>query len=136
LAQKDEISLAELKEEKIISLPIETQVGEIIRGACMSVGFAPNITVKDHSINHLTEYVRLGMGVGLLMDKHLNEKYTDMHDIKVLEVTPRISSYIFLSYMKNVKLSHCGKAFLEMFLENFVGYGWEEKKNFKAEDFK
>lgn len=117
LAAFDSISLLELKGEKLITFPRNTLVYEIINAACMSVGITPYVVMSDHNVHQVIDYVRLGMGVGLLMDKHLNPQYSDLSDIKVINVTPKHRSYIYLCYLKNAYLSDGARAFIKMIEE-------------------
>lgn len=122
LANHESVALSDLKNADIITLPRETLVCDIISNACLKAGFIPHIVMSDHNINHLFDCIRLGMGVGLLMDKHFNEYVNhpaSLSGLKAIEVTPIYRTYIYLCYMKNYPLSENGRAFLDTYYQQF-----------------
>lgn len=112
LANYESVPFTKIKDEPIITLPRNVLVFDIINSACIKAGFEPRVIYGDHSISHIMDLIRLGMGVGLVFDKHLTSADDDL---KAVSLTPICNSYISLCYLNNTDLSENAKALLEIY---------------------
>ena len=111
LAGQESVALSGLRGEEIITFARETLIFDIINSACLRAGFEPQLALCDHNVDHLIDCVKLGMGVGLFMDRHLSLR----SDVRATEVTPLCRSYISLIYLKDAELSKNARNFIEMY---------------------
>lgn len=115
-AAMDQIPLAALRGEDILTLPQETLVYDIIANACMKVGFEPHVILGDHNVSHLIDCIGLGMGIGLLFDMHLNAA-SSLDLVRAVPVAPVCRTYISIARLKNEELSENARNFLAMYRE-------------------
>lgn len=118
-AEFDSIHLSQLKNEDILTLSRETIICEIVVAACMEVGFEPNMVLTDHNIDHIIDCVSLGMGIAILMDKHVDADRLRSRELKVLDIYPVTSTNISLCYLKHIRLSNAAQEFINTFQSEF-----------------
>ena len=82
LYHKKNLSLASLKNEKIVTLNKDYRVNHDFRRKCDEFGFSPNIVAETVDTNCLYKLCRLAVGVGILIDCSVD--HFDMQDLKII----------------------------------------------------
>jgi DNA-binding transcriptional LysR family regulator len=70
-ARRDEISLADLKGEPLVSMPPSSNLRRIFDGAAANAGFRLNHTITLNTYSALAQFVRRGVGVTILASTSL-----------------------------------------------------------------
>jgi LysR family transcriptional regulator, transcription activator of glutamate synthase operon len=110
LAVLKTMPLKVLAGEDLLLIEEHTFLYRLCVNACRESGFEPKIAYADDRFENLVELVIKGMGVALLM-KQL-ALYTSNPKIAIVEITPIVSTYINLCYLKGVELSDAAKQFI------------------------
>lgn len=113
LANNTSVDLKDLSKENFMFLGMDNMPGRLCRNACLRAGFEPNVTFINRYPENLIELVRSGMGIALLM-KPLAD-FNKIEGVSVAEITPIISSYLSIFYLKDKKLSRSAQMFLDFF---------------------
>ena len=93
-AQRSSVALEELKDEHFIMLTSPYELYELSYGLCTDCGFVPIVRVTTGSKPALLEFVRRGMGIGLL-DGYAAGNNVEGVSIVALENTAPIRSLCF-----------------------------------------
>jgi len=119
LAGETVIHLEQLKYEKFILLNQQTQLYKLCIDTCERVGFKPQVTFDCHRLDTILDLVTQGMGVSLLMDRHVRlPRHTGFPNnpaFRVVEVNPTFYTSISLFHCKNSSLSTSAKKFIQYF---------------------
>lgn len=110
LAKQKIIPLRMLANENFLLVDKSTMLYKLAVHACEQSGFEPKVDYSDHRLENLIELVIMGMGVALLM-KPL-ALYLSNPKIKIVDVTPVMSTQICLCYLKDSELSGAAKHFI------------------------
>lgn len=116
LAQKEQITLRELKDENFCLIKEGTLLYEMCVNACQASGFIPNITFTSHRIDSILDMVSAGDHVALLTNLHVTPpKYAPVHEKRPwvsVNLMPHIISQISLCYLSNSHLSKSAQNFV------------------------
>lgn len=112
LAQEKMIPLSLLENENFLlgmppSLPYRLSLE-----ACEQSGFEPRVTYTDPELANQIDMVVGGMGVSLAL-KQIVLFLSNPH-IAIVDVTPSVTTYIHLCYLKEQKLSEAAKHFMRI----------------------
>lgn len=66
LAQKAQLSVEELEQERFISMTAGNSMHTITMNACADAGFVPNIAIQTNDPFYVRKYVELGMGIAFV----------------------------------------------------------------------
>ncbi|MCD8146983.1 MAG: LysR family transcriptional regulator [Clostridiales bacterium] len=110
LAKRSAIQLEELKDENFLLLQPDSLLYSISTTACQKAGFTPNIAYTGKRAENIMDLVEKGMGVSLLMEKPILSLATPK--VSIIDVTPTVSTNIYIYYKKNIPLSAAAKKFL------------------------
>ncbi len=116
LAGEKSVTLQQLKDEHFCFIKEETFMYNLATSACQNAGFIPDVIYASHRIDSILDMVKEQSCVALLMDKHLDINYFKENvnsPLKVIPITPNISSQISLCYRNDKPLSDSGKLFLD-----------------------
>lgn len=116
LAQKEQITLRELKDENFCLIKEGTLLYEMCVNACQASGFIPNITFTSHRIDSILDMVSAGDHVALLTNLHVTPpKYAPVHEKRPwvsVNLMSHIISQISLCYLSNSHLSKSAQNFV------------------------
>ncbi|MCM2536183.1 LysR family transcriptional regulator [Neobacillus pocheonensis] len=118
LAKRNEVSLAELKNESFILFNKDFVSNDRIIFSCNSVGFNPHIISESSQWSFIQEMVASKLGVSLLPEsicRHLNE-----HVVPVKIVNPSIHWNLAIIWGKNQYLSYAAKEWLQFTKERLT----------------
>ncbi|MCD7757297.1 MAG: LysR family transcriptional regulator [Clostridiales bacterium] len=110
LAKRSSLQLKELKDENFLLLQPDSLLYSISTTACQKAGFTPNIAYTGKRAENIMDLVEKGMGVSLLMEKPILSLATPK--VSIVDVTPTVSTNIYIYYKKNIPLSAAAKKFL------------------------
>ncbi|MCD7843364.1 MAG: LysR family transcriptional regulator [Clostridiales bacterium] len=110
LAKRSSLQLEELKDENFLLLQPDSLLYSISTTACQKAGFTPNIAYTGKRAENIMDLVEKGMGVSLLMEKPILSLATSK--VSIVDVTPTVSTNIYIYYKKNIPLSAAAKKFL------------------------
>ncbi|BCR36722.1 LysR family transcriptional regulator [Mariniplasma anaerobium] len=102
-AKNTTIHISLLKDEEFLFLHENTSLYTICVNVCKAAGFAPNIVYTGHRIENILDLIEKGMGISLLMSKHV-EYYHDTN-VTIVNLHPKTTSVIGLCKVKNHELS-------------------------------
>lgn len=111
LAKQKEIPLKLLANENFLLALPDTMPYSLSIKACQLSGFEPRIAYTDSEIENQIEFVIKGMGVSLAMKAIVH--FLANPQIAVVDITPKVSTQIFLCYLKSAELSTSAVHFLE-----------------------
>lgn len=120
LSDEKTIHLSRLKNEDMVSLPDGTSAYKMFEDACEKEGFEPNLVLTHHSIEHLFNCAKLGMGIAILADKLIEPEWVKENEVSIVDVTPALNTCINLCYLKNAHLSEAALDFIRMYKEEFA----------------
>lgn len=126
LANEKYIRLEQLQKDKFVLLKQQTLMYQICMNACQVVGFKPQVAFDCHRIDSILDLVSQGLGVGLLMDRHIGRYIQVNHSAEdgtssvssqlgfvTAEILPEITSTIYLCHRKQTVLSETAKRFIK-----------------------
>ncbi|MGI6051596.1 MAG: LysR family transcriptional regulator [Bilifractor sp.] len=114
LAEKESISAAELRDERIATLPAETYIYDRILGACAAAGVTPNIVFTSHHIDAILDMVVKGGCTALLMDRHVPSAENNT-PYRAVRIVPLVTTEILICRRKEENISPAGDAFFRYF---------------------
>lgn len=118
LANSNQVSLFELKDEPIILLREEFALHDLIFKACIQDGFEPKISFKSSQWDFIGEMVANRLGVSIFPEA-LCQKLESSRIKTVSIVNPGISWDLALMWPKNKYLSFVSKEFIRFFSNSF-----------------
>lgn len=92
LAQRSEINLSELQQEKFLMLSKETKTYQPIIDLCHEVGFTPNISFETSRIELLLNMVASELGITIVMEKTIDNSWKN--NLAIIPITPNKTSYL------------------------------------------
>jgi LysR family transcriptional regulator, transcription activator of glutamate synthase operon len=110
LAALKMIPLQMLADEDLLLIEEHTFLYRLCVNACRESGFEPKVAYADDRFENLVDLVTQGMGVALLMKRLA--LYISSPKIAIVDITPPVSTYINLCYLKGVHLSDAAKQFV------------------------
>lgn len=119
LSQQDVIALEQLRDEDIVTLPEATSLYQMLARACEQERFEPNLVLTHHNTEHLFNCAKLGTGIAILADKLIEPGWLCESAVKVVDITPTLSTRVNLCYLKNVNLPEPALDFIRMYEEEF-----------------
>lgn len=119
LARLDSIHLEQLRNEDLVTLPDGTSFYQMLLEACEAEGFEPNLVLTHHSIEHLFNCVKVGTGIAILANKLIEPEWLAGSAVKIVDITPTLSTSINLCYSKSINLPEIAMDFVRMYEEEF-----------------
>lgn len=110
LAKEKKISLRVLENEEFLLVETQTMLYKLSVQACQQSGFSPKIVYTDHKLDNIIDLVSKGMGITLEMKRLAY--YLFNPKIAIVEITPPITTQIYLCHLKDVVLSNAAKHFI------------------------
>lgn len=119
LAQREQLSLKELEQERFCFIEEGSFLNDLCRSACQRVGIIPDVAFTSHRLDSILDMVTKGHYVALLMGKHVKYPVDSvLHTqppFSEVRITPAITSQISLCYLKDAELSAGARCFLSFF---------------------
>lgn len=116
LAAEKEIELSQLSTEHFALIQQDTMPYALCIRACREAGFTPRVAFTSHNLEGILDMVRKGSCVSLLFTNHVafphNVAFGDNPPFVAVPVTPAIHTTVYLSYLKNAKLSPSAEQFI------------------------
>lgn len=111
LAGRKELNLKELQNENLLLLRENKYTVPSFAEACKRMGFEPKIALTSYLEENLIDFVRRGIGVALLNGQHVRSMQRDA--LSIVELTPRITSEIYVLFRTEAATKKTEKIFLE-----------------------
>lgn len=99
-AKKKSVSIAELKNEKFVSLPPQSTLYAVTCDACRSAGFDPQILIVCDDPYFVRKYVSEKMGVALAPELSWKGRFRENTVLIPVENSPLITSYLIMDGKK------------------------------------
>lgn len=121
LAEKQELTLRDLQNEKFCFLKESSMIYDLCRSACQEAGFIPNIVFDSHRLDSLFDMVAYGNCIALLMNQHVKQppnsvpQAPEVLPFRMVKITPAVCTQISLCYLNTVSLSKSAEEFIEYF---------------------
>ena len=117
LAGRASLALADLANENFIMFDRGTVVHELVLDACHAAGFQPRIFYASLRVESVLGLVASNSGIALMMKKVVD--YRGHPDVVVIPLEETIASTIVLAALKERKLAHPARLFMD-FMEQAV----------------
>lgn len=76
LSGRDQIDLAELREEAFLQLNEKTRMFAVVQQLCAQAGFAPRVLFTGDHIDNILDLAGKGMGISILMEQAVRRQHT------------------------------------------------------------
>lgn len=116
LAARETVELAQLKEEQLLFLDQQTGFQHLYFNLCRGAGFVPNIAYTGHRPENIVSLAAQEMGIALLMRRHTD--FAPNPNVKILNVTPKVESWVCLARRKERTLTPLAKSFWDFVQKN------------------
>lgn len=110
LAQKDVVSLEELKDEPIISIAEDITFSGMFMEFYEREGFVPNITATVPLGRDVLKMVKEKLGITIIHGSYANA--TEEPGLKVLDIQPNADQSIDMCYRRDARMSKSTEAFV------------------------
>jgi LysR family transcriptional activator of glutamate synthase operon len=118
LADKQAISLTQLKDESFVMFSEEYSLRSIVLEACSKAGFVPHIGFEGEETDTIRGLVAAGMGVSLLPEMALTE-ISQLQPVKVRVNNPQVTRSVGLIQRTGEKLPLVAEVFQKFLLDFF-----------------
>jgi LysR family transcriptional activator of glutamate synthase operon len=109
LSAEKALHLQQLENEEFLLLGKGSVLYNLCLDLCSGSGFTPKVKHLSQRPENIIDFVSLGMGIALLMNRHVD--YFKNASVKCIDVTPTVESTICLARIKSHKLSHASRVF-------------------------
>jgi len=109
LSAEKALHLQQLENEYFLFLGKGSVLYNLCFDLCSGSGFTPKVKHVSQRPENIIDFVSLGMGIALLMNRHVD--YFKNAGVKCIDVTPTVGSTICLARIKSHKLSHAARVF-------------------------
>jgi DNA-binding transcriptional LysR family regulator len=116
-ANNKTIHISMLKNEDFLLLHENTSIYDLSIEACNKANFTPKVTYTGHRIENIIDMIERGVGVSLLMKKHV--EYYKNNKVKIIKLHPTTTSNISLCKLNYTTLSHNAQLFWD-FVSNYL----------------
>ena len=109
LSAEKALHLQQLENEEFMFLGKGSVLYNLCLDLCSGSGFTPKVKHVSQRPENIIDFVSLGMGIALLMNRHVD--YFKNTSVRCINVTPTVESTICLARIKSHKLSHAARVF-------------------------
>lgn len=111
------VPLEEISNYPLILISKGSNTRYALDNYCSKLGFTLNPEMDLSSYSLVTEFAKIGMGIGIATKEFLNEEFNngELFEVKTNPILPK--RYIGVMHLKNKILSKCSQEFLEMLNE-------------------
>ncbi|MBR2287341.1 MAG: LysR family transcriptional regulator [Clostridia bacterium] len=112
LAREAKIHVEQLEGESLLLISRNSFMYQLCTDLCRNAGFQPKVVFTSQRAENLVELIEQGTGIGLLMAKPVAPILPD--DLTLVDIEPRVTTTVFLAYLKDRKFNTACKRFLEL----------------------
>jgi len=112
LAKDRTLSVSRLEGEALLLISKNSFMYRLCTDLCRSAGFQPKVVFTSQRAENLVELIEQGTGIALLMSKPVIPILPD--SLTVVDIEPRVTTTVFLAYLKGRKFNTACKRFLEL----------------------
>ena len=112
LAREAKIQVEQLEGEALLLISRNSFMYQLCTDLCRNAGFQPKVVFTSQRAENLVELIEQGTGIGLLMAKPVAPILPD--DLTLVDIEPRVTTTVFLAYLKDRKFNTACKRFLEL----------------------
>lgn len=112
LARQKSITINQLEGEALLLISRNSFMYKLCTDLCRSAGFQPKVVFTSQRAENLVELITQGTGIGLLMSKPVTPILPD--NLTIVDIDPRVTTTVFLAYLKNRKFNTACKRFLDL----------------------
>ncbi len=111
MAGRDEVHLADLKEESFIFFREDFVLHSRILNECMNAGFRPNVIYETSQWDFISEMVAENLGIGLLPERICRD--LDPDKVRIISLNPSIPWHLGVIWRKDRYLSFAAREWLK-----------------------
>lgn len=112
LAKQKNIAISQLEDEALLLISKNSVMYKLCTDLCRAAGFQAKVVFTSQRAENLIELISQGTGIALLMSKPIAPILPE--DLTRVDIEPRVTTTIFLAYLKNRKFNTACKRFLEL----------------------
>jgi DNA-binding transcriptional LysR family regulator len=112
LAKQKTIAIDQLEGEALLLISKNSVMYKLCTDLCRAAGFQAKVVFTSQRAENLVELISQGTGIALLMSKPVAPILPE--DLTRVDIEPRVTTTIFLAYLKNRKFNTACKRFLEL----------------------
>ena len=112
LARQKTIASDQLEDEALLLISKNSVMYKLCTDLCRAAGFQAKVVFTSQRAENLIELISQGTGIALLMSKPIAPILPE--DLTRVDIEPRVTTTIFLAYLKNRKFNTACKRFLEL----------------------
>lgn len=112
LAANGPIAISQLEGESLLLLSKNSYMYRLCTDLCRAAGFKPRVIFTSQRAENLMELVTQGTGIALLMRKPIAPMLPE--ELCMVELEPRVTTQVFLAYIKGKRFNTAAKKFLEL----------------------
>ncbi len=112
LAKQKTIAVSQLEGESLLLISKNSFMYKLCTDLCRSGGFQPKVVFTSQRAENLVELISQGTGIALLMSKPVDPILPE--DLTHVDIEPRVTTTVFLAYVKERKFNTACKRFLEL----------------------
>jgi len=112
LARQKTITISQLEDEALLLISKNSFMYRLCTDLCRDAGFQPKVVFTSQRAENLVELISQGTGIALLMSKPVAPILPE--DLTRVDIEPRVTTTIFLAYLKDRKFNTACKRFLEL----------------------
>lgn len=112
LAKQKTITISQLEGEALLLISKNSVMYKLCTDLCRAAGFQAKVVFTSQRAENLIELISQGTGIALLMSKPIAPILPE--DLTRVDIEPRVTTTIFLAYLKNRKFNTACKRFLEL----------------------
>jgi DNA-binding transcriptional LysR family regulator len=110
LADRDTVTLAEIQDRPLISLPRGTGMRTCIEEACAAKGLSPHIALEASNLDVLAQLAARGLGVAIVPES-LAATHPELHGLTITE--PRLRGSVELAWRAEGPSSPAARALIQ-----------------------
>ncbi len=111
LANQSQLSLQQLSSESFLLLPPDTMMYNLCLQECEKADFIPKVAYTSYRGSNLIDMASKSRNIALLMKK--TALFIAQSPVKMIDLTPPITTTISLAYKKNKKMSPGAQHFID-----------------------
>ena len=112
LAKQKNIAISQLEDEALLLISKNSVMYKLCTDLCRAAGFQAKVVFTSQRAENLIELISQGTGIALLMSKPIAPILPE--DLTRVDIEPRVTTTIFLAYLKNRRFNTACKRFLEL----------------------
>ena len=112
LAKQQTIAIGQLENESLLLISKNSFMYRLCTDLCRAAGFQPKVVFTSQRAENLIELISQGTGIALLMSKPIAPILPE--DLTRVDIEPRVTTTVFLAYLKDRKFNTACKRFLEL----------------------